>query len=222
MLRSDSSLFFLCVRIMAPKRPKLTAAEFQERYGDLVAREYSEYDTARTLQRALGVRKPPIVVSEAMLKVWFQTQRMPVNALKVSSAQDLHEKCGSFLVSLAAEHHTAYKLGRALKERDPPVFVSDGVLKQWLQRYCNAEPVFSAAHLELKFGARIREHEEARGMDAAGLRVWLRTDLKVDASERTCQTWRIREWSTADKLLCISDIEAPFGKYKWHELMFFM
>ena len=80
-----------------------------------------------------------------------------------------------------------------------------------MERYCNAEPVFSAAHLELKFGDRIRQNNDARGMDAAALRVWLRTELKVDASERTCQTWRIREWSTADRLLCIADIEASIG-----------
>ena len=204
--------FFAVVgwRIMAPKS-KLTAAVFQERYGDLVARDFPHCITARTLQVALANRQPPIVVSDAMLKVWFQTQRIQDGAVKVSSAEDLQQKCGSFLVSLAAEHSSAYKLGRALKERVPPVIASDGVLKQWLERYCNAEPVFSAAHLELKFGDRIRQNNDARGMDAAALRVWLRTELKVDASERTCQTWRIREWSTADRLLCIADIEASIG-----------
>ena len=146
-----------------------------------------------------------------MLKVWFQTQRIQDGAVKVSSAEDLQQKCGSFLVTLAAEHSSAYKLGRALKDHVPPVIASDGVLKQWLERYCNAEPVFSAAHLELKFGDRIRQNNDARGMDAAALRVWLRTELKVGASERTCQTWRIREWSTADRLLCIADIDVSIG-----------
>ena len=41
--------------------------------------------------------------------------------------------------------------------------------------------------------------------------VWLRSTLKVDASERTCQTWRIREWSTAGKLMSIHDIETQIG-----------
>ena len=43
-------------RIMAPKS-KITAAVFQERYGDLVAREFSHCITARTLQVALGNRQ---------------------------------------------------------------------------------------------------------------------------------------------------------------------
>ena len=101
-----------------------------------------------------------------MLKVWFQTQRIQDGAVKVFSAEDLQQKCGSSLVLLAAEHSTAYKLRSALKARDPPVYASDGVLKQWFERYCNAEPVFSAAHLELKFGDRIRQNNDARGMVA--------------------------------------------------------
>ena len=95
--------------------------------------------------------------------------------------------------------------------RAPPVHVSDGVLKEWFKRYFGTTPVNSAGHLELNFGDRIREHEATKTFDAAALRVWLRSTLKVDASERTCQTWRIREWSTAGRLLCIQDIEDSIG-----------
>ena len=116
---------------MAPKSVRLTAVEFQERYGELVAQEYSECQTARTLQVALGKRRPPIVVSEAMLKIWFANQRIPADAVKVSSAEDLQAKCGSLLNGLAAQYPTSFKLCRVLKERTPPVYASDGVLKNW-------------------------------------------------------------------------------------------
>ena len=55
---------------MAPKA-KLTAAVFQERYGDLVSEHFSQYTTARTLRVALSNHKPPIIVTDGMLKMWY-------------------------------------------------------------------------------------------------------------------------------------------------------
>ena len=57
-----------------------------------------------------------------------------------------------------------------------------------LHNWQSKEPVNSAGHLELKYGDRIREDAEASTFEAADLRVWLRTVLKVDASEQMCQT----------------------------------
>ena len=54
-VRFESDLFSPW-RIMAPKS-KITAAVFQEWYGDLVAREFPNCITARTLQVALANRK---------------------------------------------------------------------------------------------------------------------------------------------------------------------
>ena len=98
-----------------------------------------------------------------------------------------------------------------LKGRTPPLHVSEMVLRQWFLRYFDAEPVNSAGHLELRYGDRIREHAEAVTFEAADLRVWLRTVLKVDASQQTCQTWRVRSWSTAGRLMSIHDIEHSIG-----------
>ena len=132
---------------MAPKC-KITAAEFEQRYGELVARDFSEYTTAHTLQEALAKRSPPIVVSEEMLKIWFtKGHRIPAGAVRISSAVELQQQCGSFLPVLAAEHPSDYKLEKVLKERTPPVYASKGVLRQWLKRYFDAEPVDSAGHL---------------------------------------------------------------------------
>ena len=49
---------------------RLTAVQFEAQYGDLVRREYAEHSTARTLRRALEERRPPVLVSEGVLKVW--------------------------------------------------------------------------------------------------------------------------------------------------------
>ena len=113
----------------------------------------------------------------------------------VSSAEELHRRYGDVLPALAVQSPTAYRLNKVLKERIPPLYVSEEVLERWFLRYFDAEPINSAGHLELKYGDRIREHAEAATLEAA--RVWLRTVLKVDASEQTCKTWRVRSWSTA-------------------------
>ena len=175
----------------APK-VKLTAALFHELYGNLVSEQFAEYTTARTLRVALSQREPPIIVTDGMLKIWFAKFRLPSDAVTVSSAEELHRRYGDLLPALAAQNPTAYRLTRVLKARTPPLYVSDAVLKQWLLRYFDAEPINSAGHLELKYGDRIREHAEAATFEAADLRVWLRTVLKVDASEQTCRTWRVR------------------------------
>ena len=111
--------------------------------------------------------------------IWFAKFRLPSDAVTVSSAEELHRRYGDVLPALAAQNPTPYGLTRVLKARTPPLYVSDAVLKQWFQRYFDAEPVNSAGHLELKFGDRIREHAEAVSFEAAELRVWLRTVLKV-------------------------------------------
>ena len=143
--------------------------------------------------------------------MWVANFRLPSDAVTVSSAEELHRRYGDVLPALAARNPTPYRLTRVLKARTPPLYVSDAVLKQWFQRYFDAEPVNSAGHLELKFGDRIREHAEAVSLEAAELRVWLRTVLKVDASVQTCKTWRVRTWSTAGRLMSMHDIEHSIG-----------
>ena len=105
---------------MAPKG-KLTAALFEERYGRLVAEQYAEYTTARTLRVALSTHRPSIIVTDGMLKLWLQKYRVPADAVQVSSVAELVEKYGDILPGIAAENPTAYRLQRALKGCVPPV-----------------------------------------------------------------------------------------------------
>ena len=157
---------------MAPKL-KLTAALFHERYGDLVSEHLAQHTTAYTLRIALSQRRPPIIVTDGMLKLWFAKYRLPSDAVTVESVEELHTRYGDVLPALAAQSPTAYRLNKLLKELTPPLYVSEEVLKLWFLRYFDAEPINSAGHLELKYGDRIREHAEAVTFEATELRVWL-------------------------------------------------
>ena len=99
---------------MAPK-VKLTAALFQELYGDLVTEHFAQYTTARTLRVALAERKPPIIVTDGMLKLWFDKYRLPSDAVTVSSAEELHRRYGDVLPAIAAHNPTAYRVMKVLK-----------------------------------------------------------------------------------------------------------
>ena len=81
---------------MAPK-VTLTAALFHELCGNLVSEHFAEYATARTLRVALSQRKPPIIVTDGMLKIWFAKFRLPSDAVTVSSAEELHRRYGDLL-----------------------------------------------------------------------------------------------------------------------------
>jgi hypothetical protein len=127
---------------MAPKG-KLTAALFEERYGNLVSEHFAQYTTARTLRVALSERQPPIIVTDGMLKIWFAKFRLSSDA-----ADELHRRYGDLLSALAAQNPTAYRLMRVLKARTPPLYVSDAVLKQWFLRYFDAERISDDAPAE--------------------------------------------------------------------------
>ena len=155
---------------------------------------------------------PPIIISEGILKTWFEKYRLPAGAVKVADAAALQDQCGAILPALAARTSRVSDIMRELKNMTPSVHASHNVITRWLRTYFGVSPIYTAGDLELKWGARIREHLEETGpMAAAELSVWLRATLKVDASATTCQTWRSREWSTAGRLLSIVDIETAIG-----------
>ena len=113
----------------APK-VKLTAALFHELYGDLVSEHFAEYTTARTLRVALAQRKPPVIVTDGMLKNWFAKFCLPSDAVTVSSVEELRRRYGDLSPAPAAQNPTAYRLTRVLKARTPPLYVSGAVLKR--------------------------------------------------------------------------------------------
>ena len=119
---------------MAPKE-KLTAALLQEWYGNFVSEHFAQRTTAYTLRIALSQRRPPVIVTDGMLKLWFAKYRVPSDAVTVESVEELHTRYGDVLPALAAQNPTAYRLDKVLKGRTPPLHVSEEVLKRWLRRY---------------------------------------------------------------------------------------
>ena len=71
---------------------RMTADAFEEQYGDLVRREFSEYTTAFTLKKALEQRRPPVRVSDGVLKEWLAKTGLPEGAVKVSSSDEPEEQ----------------------------------------------------------------------------------------------------------------------------------
>ena len=60
---------------------------------------------------------------------------------------------------LAAEYKTPFKFCGALIKLQPPVYVSDYVAKQWLEKYSGNQTlsiVLNAGRLETEYGERIR------------------------------------------------------------------
>ena len=112
---------------MAPKQ-KVTAALFHERYGNFASEHFAQHTTAYTLRIALSQRKPPIIVSDGMLKLWFARYRLPSDAVTVSSADELHRRYGDLISEHFAQHTTAYTLRIALSQRKPPAIVTDCLL----------------------------------------------------------------------------------------------
>ena len=91
---------------MAPKE-KLTAALFHEWYGNFVSEHFAQHTTAYNLRIALSQRKPPIIVTDGMFKLWFAKYRLPSDAVTVSSPEELHRMYGDVLPAFAAQNPTA-------------------------------------------------------------------------------------------------------------------
>ena len=66
-------------------------------------------------------------VSLQVVADWWRLHRVGGRQYSVSSAQGLEEQYGDAVRALLDGSITAYRLCKQLRERDPPVHVSDGV-----------------------------------------------------------------------------------------------
>ena len=118
---------------------KLTAAKFQEKYGDVVSQHFAQYTTARTLRAALAARKPPITVTDGMLKVWYHgfhsASRPPPHFLNFWS--------GLVLGLLAAASVTGGGLAELFS---PPRISANGVYVQNTVSQSNTKMVLLSKH----------------------------------------------------------------------------
>ena len=113
----------------------LTSKQLQESHGELLREEYADVDSAYLLHRALTGRGPPIRTSYAAEKTWFAKYRVNTGDQCAKNAEELDEKYGDILRASAVENSSSYKLRSALRCRDPPSYLADGLAKQWLKKY---------------------------------------------------------------------------------------
>ena len=66
-------------------------------------------------------------VSLKVVAEWWRRHRVRGGQYTVSSAQELEDKYGDAVRALLDGSITVYRLCKQLRERDPPVYVSDGV-----------------------------------------------------------------------------------------------
>ena len=138
----------------------LTASELQERHGTLLSQPpYSEVDTPYLLHKGLQERDPAIQVSLKAVTVWWNKYKMPANAVTVASAHELEELDGDSIRHVAMENKTSYKLCRALRDREPPICVTDKLASAWLKKYAShseVQNIENAGDFEKHYGDRIR------------------------------------------------------------------
>ena len=173
----------------------------------------SETISERYLHNALtALTNPRISVSESVVRTWWKRYRNADAPQGPGSAKELEELHGDSIRPLAVEHPTAYRLCKALRDRDPPIHVTDGTAKQWLEKYCSAKIyVDNAGHLESRFGDCMRK-DGPMGEGPVTLAAWLLREHSVSAPVRVTQTWLTRDWSSSGALYTTEQVEEALGE----------
>ena len=101
----------------------LTAEALQRVYGQELAGEpYVSLTSTRYLFKALRARAPPLAVTEAVCKQWFQKYRTPVGAVRVETVEELGAGYGPLVRHLQMDAGgSAYKLLWSAEEAGPRI-----------------------------------------------------------------------------------------------------
>ena len=106
---------------------------------------------------------------------------------------------------------SSFLLCKVLRKRDPPIFITDEVGKQWLKKYHGVlRDIPSSARLEIEYGVIIRR-DSGITTDATALQTWLAEEHRVKAELKVIQKWCSTEWSTSGILLTPERVEADLG-----------
>ena len=190
----------------------LNAQQLEQQYGALLRQSpLSECPSAYLLHRAVASRTPPIDVSAGAVREWWNTYKAGQVEHTVSSAKALEEQYGDRAKALAVNNTSGYLLVRALRGGQPPVYISDGVARQWLKQYFNLSQIDNAGHLESRYGEPLREHIKQHPLDATGVSQWLVSQHQVSVPPRICQHWLARDWSSSGMLLTPEAVEESVG-----------
>ena len=199
----------------------LFAADLERLHGAELARPpLSEAKSPYLLYKMLQERRPRIDTTMQAVKTWFGKYRRSADVAgeRVHSTEELERVYGDCIRDrqLAHAHPTAFLLCKALRNFEPPVLVSDAIAGRWLRDHGGINiqsQVDNAAHLELRWGARIREHLAGAGIEPAELAKWMRATLAVSVPTRVCQAWlnRAPPWPSSGALLVPDAVESVLG-----------
>ena len=108
------------------------------------------------------------------VKQWWMKYRVSEGTIRLTTAAELERQYGATIKNYAVEYPTAFKLCKALRDRDPPICIDDRIAKDWLRSHAGHSDivsVHSAGHLEMHCGDRIRGSMPFNSADA--LASWL-------------------------------------------------
>ena len=134
-VRSCSAQVSTCCGISAMAVSSLTGEQLEHQYGAMLrSAPWCECISARVLHGALASRDPPVDVSLQAVRFWWGKCNIAAGAETPSSALELEERYGDGTWHLSLEHPMAFKLCKALREREPPLCITDKVATVWLQK----------------------------------------------------------------------------------------
>ena len=114
----------------------ITSADLEKQHGAMLRQTpWNQYGSPDLLHRALMARQPPLKVSQQAVRVWYNKYNIPPGAETPSTAQELEERCGDSIRHLALECRTSFRLCKALREKEPPVCITEKVATGWLEKY---------------------------------------------------------------------------------------
>ncbi len=151
--------------------------------------------------RGPGGRQPPWEMLERIVFLPPLPRYNIVAPLGIKTTTSLKISMG--IRHLVVEYPTGFKLCQALRGKDPPLYVSDGIAKEWLRKFGghgDLKYVNNAGHLEIQYGDRIRANAP-REPAADALCSWLFREHSVCVSARVCRKWPNTDWSTSGQLL---------------------
>ena len=105
----------------------LTCAGLEDGYGEMLRTPpFSEAPSPYLLHTALTTRRPPVRVSQMVVAQWWRIHR-PSAEPAIRNAQDFDTRYGEQARALQPFPSSAYRLCAALRARNPPIFVTDGI-----------------------------------------------------------------------------------------------
>ena len=173
----------------------MTAAELHEQYAATLTRSpYCDAASPYYLHKALQTLVPNGITIGAV-KTWWDVYRTVEGVDRIGSAQELQDMHGDSIAHMAQECKTPFKLCAKLRKRQPPIFISNSIAKQWLKDFGigDTKRIESAGHLQMECGEKLRENMPF--VSSEEVSSFLLRELQIVCAPCICRAWMDREGS---------------------------